>query len=393
MDSSNKYENIVYNLKLGKTNESNDYYITIKSFTENVLIKGKEDLNEIILDFQLFLEKNPTNNIYIGNFYEEHLLEALYLGVLWKIYIKKSVKLDPFNQKILTKLSNLRNSLESKEEIDEIRGLLATKFLYIENDNLNNEEDNLLSKLNYLIKYLEATGDYNQSIKHLKVWNSFLISVNEKKAEKYFNSILKFTKWFEEYGKKELNKFTPNIEIFKENYLIEHFNKEDIIFCGRFELEYHVNLLAGEIMSEIFEKSFKSRDKIAILLPKCMRAINSKKCMALKDNLGFKCVSCNDECNIGEIAKKFSNEDISVYIVSHSSSLLSNLSKKDKKEIGIVGVACINNLIEGGWKITSKRIPPQCVILDYVGCKNHWTPKNIETTLNCDKLNSILLNQ
>ncbi|WP_269432279.1 hypothetical protein [Methanobrevibacter arboriphilus] len=30
--------------------------------------------------------------------------------------------------------------------------------------------------------------------------------------------------------------------------------------------------------------------------------------------------------------------------------------------------------------------PPQCVILDYVGCKKHWTPKNIQTTINFNKL-------
>ncbi|MDR1722043.1 MAG: DUF116 domain-containing protein, partial [Methanobrevibacter sp.] len=80
----------------------------------------------------------------------------------------------------------------------------------------------------------------------------------------------------------------------------------------------------------------------------------------------------------------------SVYVVPHASTLLSNLRDIDKKELAIVGVACVNNLIEGGWKISSYEIPPQCVILDYVGCKNHWADEAIETEFNLEKLLEII---
>lgn len=61
--------------------------------------------------------------------------------------------------------------------------------------------------------------------------------------------------------KKELHIYTSNVENFKESYLEYHLNNEDIIFCGRSELEYHINLFGAEIMNKIFQKSFKNRKK------------------------------------------------------------------------------------------------------------------------------------
>lgn len=184
-----------------------------------------------------------------------------------------------------------------------------------------------------------------------------------------------------------MNIYTPNIDNFRTNNIKNHINNEDIIFCNRSELEYHINLIAAEIMSKIYKKEFENREKIIILLPSCMK-IQSSNCLAIEDDIGLKYIGCNNKCNIGKVSKQFNNNHNSVYIVNHASSILSNLSSDAKNKIGIVGVACINNLIEGGWKIASCGIPPQCVILDYVGCKKHWTPEDVETTFSIDKLES-----
>lgn len=110
-----------------------------------------------------------------------------------------------------------------------------------------------------------------------------------------------------------------------------------------------------------------------------MKILKPHECNAVEDKLGLRCIACNNNCNIGEITKNLNsncnhednncNDKIPVYIVSHSSSILSNLTNNDKINVSIIGVACINNLIEGGWKISSYGIPPQCVILDYVAVK------------------------
>jgi len=468
-DFEKPFDFITYNLS---SKDGVDFYQKIKEFTDLVLDESKLAISEVISSYSQFLENfkesslNNVNNIYsnynfdsiyMGSYYEEYVLEALYLGVLWKLYFNKSINLDPFYQNLLTKLSKLRNEKDIvnssfKTEIDEIRGPLATKFLF-NSSNTNNGlyKDNFSFdfnlKINLLFDYLESIGDYNESLKHLNLWRDFLLSKDEELANSYINSILSLVNWFEKVATDELHIFTANVSNFIHNYIEDHINKEDILFCGRNELEYYINIFAAEVMNRIFHKSFIQKEKIAILVPVCMRISDSDKCLAIKDDLGFKCTVCSNaeegNCNIGKIRKKlyfsfdnynnnsynynnknFNNKnynkknynnnynnknfnnnnfnsknynnknynykDISVYIVSHSSDILSNISKKEKKELGIIGVACINNLIEGGWKISSYGIPPQCVILNYVGCKKHWSSKDILTDFNFNKLKNII---
>ncbi|WLD29947.1 MULTISPECIES: DUF116 domain-containing protein [unclassified Clostridioides] len=58
----------------------------------------------------------------------------------------------------------------------------------------------------------------------------------------------------------------------------------------------------------------------------------------------------------------------------------------DVEDVGIIGVACVLNLISGGWKVKNFGFVPQCVVLDYCGCKNHWHEKGIVTDINVDRL-------
>jgi hypothetical protein len=444
---------ITYNLNL---ENYEDYYLKIRKFTSDIIKESKIAIGEIIHDFQKFLFENPPKNLYINeNFkknynFEEHVFELLFLGVMWKNYIKVAIDLDPFYQDILAKLVDLRNqkniinleekgNIDLKEKIDEIRGLLATKHLltdniknildinheyYYNNKNNNNNKNSKylisngnhinfdnnfnIENLDLLLNYLKATGDYEESLKHLFLWKQFFSKKNDYEINYYFNSILSFTTWFEKIANEELHDYIGNVYNFRENQLQNHVNNVNIIFCARNKSEYYLNMFGAEIMNRVFRYEFKRRDKIAIILPTCMKLqdnlfneFNSDTkginfpCKAIKDNLGFKCLSCNDKCNIGKITeiikKKGNNKNTNVYIATHNSAILSNIVKKDEEELGIVGVACINNLIEGGWKISSSGIPAQCVILDYVGCRKHWDNKGFSTNFNLTELNRILI--
>lgn len=451
---------ITYNLNL---ENQEDYYSKIKKFTSNIINESKIAIGELICDFQNFLFENPPKNLYINedfkksSNFEEHVFELLFLGVMWKNYIEVAIKVDPFYQVILTKLVDLRNQKDIinrenqgndhlKEKIDEIRGFLTTKHLLTEdiknilNNNYlnhltenkksiintnNNSENNKhsiknenyidfnIKHLDILLNYLKATGDYEKSLKHLIIWRKFFSKKNNNEIDYYFKNILSFTNWFEKIANEELDNYINNVYNFRENHLQNHVNNEDIIFCARDKSEYYINMFGAEVMNRVFRYEFEKRDKIAILIPTCMRIqYNFKKfsktennyhnddnspsnqCMAIQDYLGFKCVFCNKKCNVGKLNKmikeEYSSSNISVYISSHNSSILSNITKKDEEELAIVGIACINNLIEGGWKITSSGIPAQCVVLDYVGCVKHWDNKGFSTNFNLTELNKIL---
>ena len=56
------------------------------------------------------------------------------------------------------------------------------------------------------------------------------------------------------------------------------------------------------------------------------------------------------------------------------------------EELSIIGITCVLNLISGGWKSSNLSIPPQCVLLDNVACKNHWLKEDIYAKINNEEL-------
>ncbi|MCK9151922.1 DUF116 domain-containing protein [Methanobacterium alcaliphilum] len=371
---------ITYHLQ----SSSKNYYEEINKFTSTVLEESEEFIGHLAEEFQKFMQKTYAKNLKK----DECVFEALMIGVFWNNYSQRSLKLDEIPQKLLYKLSNLRNEIPSlKKEIDDVRGILATMFLMDDGDHHELVELNL-ENLDLLIKWLDASGDYKYEVEHLKIWREFLNKKGENKITLSLTQILMFADWFAETACKNLNQYTENVNSFLDQKLAQHLNQEDVIFCGRKQVEYHLNMIGAEIMNRAYRKRFRDRPRKAVLLPGCMRA--KTKCASKEEKLGNKCMLCNEDCSVARIYKKGLREGFEVYIVSHESSAFSKSSQKDQAELGVVGVACVNNLVSGGWKSDSLGIPAQCVILEQVGCRNHWDTKGFPTEINHSELEKIL---
>ena len=63
--------------------------------------------------------------------------------------------------------------------------------------------------------------------------------------------------------------------------------------------------------------------------------------------------------------------------------------KSENKNTGYIEVACVLNLLEGGYAMKNLELPAQCVFLDYCGCINHWHPLGTPTNLNRKHLKNI----
>ncbi|PKL67450.1 MAG: hypothetical protein CVV28_06220 [Methanobacteriales archaeon HGW-Methanobacteriales-1] len=203
-------ETITYNLQYRR----GDCYKKIKRFTPEVLQALKGFIDSLVNEFQSFTQssykKNPPK--------EECIFEALMLGIFWNNYSSRSLKLDERPQKLLSKLSTLRNEISSlKEEIDDVRGLMATMFLSDNNSSYGSNYDILsesfemaeLTKenLKLLLKWLEATEDYVQELKHLEIWKEFLNQKSEEEFALDLTSILMFADWFQETACKNLSQY------------------------------------------------------------------------------------------------------------------------------------------------------------------------------------------
>ena len=100
------------------------------------------------------------------------------------------------------------------------------------------------------------------------------------------------------------------------------------------------------------------------------------------------CVGCSDDCRVNELVEAWEKRiNFDVYIVPHSSSFTKWLERwQNNNNTGLIAVACLLNLVPGGYEMRELGLNAQCVLLDYCGCKNHWHEEGICTDLNESKV-------
>lgn len=377
-------ESITYSLKANQIN-SDRYYKDIRLFTDEI-IKEFERFNTPIIDDYIFYN---AKNFLKKQQKNEYIFELLMIGVLWKVYSIKAYNLDEKHQRLLESLVSIRNENEySKEKIDIIRGMLMTAYLLPKNED-GYCKDLTFNNFNKLLLYLRATDDFTQEVRKLNFWKEFLETRSKEEVSRILEVAITFADLFKIRSQSVLGKYTVNIEKYLNEKYYEHLGKEDIIFCGRKEVEYHLNMVGAEIMNRSFKKAFQKRPRKALILPGCMRS-SQKNCRAKDTNLGLKCIKCTKSCNINQLTDMGKEYEFEVYIVPHESSAFSKSTRRDREELGIIGVSCISNLIAGGWKSESLNIPAQCVLLEQSSCKNHWHSEGFPSDINLNQLIKLL---
>ena len=365
---------------LCESNESStEFYKKNLNFSKKVLNKLEGNFSNDINDYMNYINKNNMEQLRSKS---EYLLEILMIGVFWKEHVKKAISLSKIPRNILIKLSTLREKESIKKIVDINRGLLEYLFL---NRRSNDKVKISLENYKKLVNYLKACGDYKEEAKRLEVWISYFFSLNKNKVEKILTSYLEFAKYFEDISQEVLGIYTKNVNLFLKNIDKKYKYREDFLFCSRKEVEYHLNMVGAQIMNEAYRKEFLKTKEKRLLLPSCMRIKDEKNCKAIKTEEGYICNSCSKNCNVNKYDKLGKKYNFQVYIIPHESSISVKNKIKDG-HIGIIGVACVLNLISGGLKAKNLGFVPQCVFLDYCGCKDHWHDKGIITDINMSYL-------
>ncbi len=365
---------------LCESNESStEFYKKNLNFSKKVLNKLEGNFSNDINDYMNYINKNNMEQLRSKS---EYLLEILMIGVFWKEHVNKAISLSKIPRNILIKLSTLREKESIKKIVDINRGLLEYLFL---NRRSNDKVKISLENYKKLVNYLKACGDYKEEAKRLEVWISYFFSLNKNKVEKILTSYLEFAKYFEDISQEVLGIYTKNVNLFLKNIDKKYKYREDFLFCSRKEVEYHLNMVGAQIMNEAYRKEFLKTKEKRLLLPSCMRIKDEKNCKAIKTEEGYICNSCSKNCNVNKYDKLGKKYNFQVYIIPHESSISVKNKIKDG-HIGMIGVACVLNLISGGLKAKNLGFVPQCVFLDYCGCKDHWHDKGIITDINMSYL-------
>lgn len=370
-----------YSLKL-ENKSSIDYYEDSKVAKDLFMNKVSNKCSEFINEFMMFIESNKIEKLRSR---EEYLIEIILIGIFLNEYIDNARAFKYKFNCIFTTLNNMRKNEILKMKVDKIRGILNTKIL-LKSKKINKEVS--IKDIEYIIKWLEASGDFNEEVIRIKRWYSFLSQLKDE----YISEFMRLSNFCIDnlYNISEtiLSKYVVGVELYLKEYKKYHKNKEDIIYCGKSKLQYYFNMVCSQIMNDIYKNRFlKTREKI-IFLPSCMRQ-NKSKCLGIKSERGFTCKGCSKNCNVNIINDLGKELNYSTYVVPHESSFL-KLKDSDKTETGIIGVACVLNLISGGWKALRMGFIPQCVILDECGCSKHWLEHSEMSYANIDYIKKII---
>jgi uncharacterized protein len=376
-------EVITYSLN-GK--HDGEFYEQLSVFSTKIISEAKYYFSADVSAFKAYLKKAEKAKIKSE---EEYLIEFITSGIYMEKYASYAASSDNISIFLLHNLYLLRKKYSfTKPVVDFLRGHLSGWLLYSLKLKTYDYSSEVFSGL---LKWLKATGEFNEETKRLELWNRYYKSLPSKEAVNIITRSVAFAKYFKEQGKLHLGVFTHNVNNFLENDLRKYKNREDCLFCGKSESEYHLNMFGAEILNRKLRKSFMDTTEKTVLLPSCMCNPNDGKCKAIKNGMHKKCISCSNNCDVNKIQKTLRAKGTETYLITHSSNFSESLKLwQNQDHTGLVGVACVLNLITGGYEMQGLNIPSQCVFLDYCGCKKHWHSKGIPTGINRKQLDKIL---
>ncbi len=360
------------------------FYDDLAEFTGKVLLNGTKTLENLINDY---IEFSRVKNFKIRQ-QNEYVAELLMAGIFWKNY-NKYLSIDAlFFHPLFNQLYKIRKKYKSlKKRVDNYRGQLAYKILATE----KNKEFPIYERLEYLLHWLDCTKEFNQEVERLSNWKLFLENKHVDYQHEFWTKVEKFTHWFEFEAENHLGKYTRTWIDFRLSTINNYKGKENFFFCTRQPNEYHLNMVAAEIMNQTLRPAFHQTKNKIVLLPTCMTKSNSCKAELVDNQL--KCMHCTESCNVSKLTTNLNKRGIKTVLIPHSSGFSKFLKPwENSTDTGLVGVACTLNLITGGYEMQKLNIPSQCVFLDTCGCKKHWVTGN-PTHLNEKQLDNLLLNE
>ncbi|WP_410511908.1 DUF116 domain-containing protein [Paenibacillus sp. BR2-3] len=369
-------EAVTYSL-YGKNTVTDNYYNDVSRFTDEVLDKANK--KEIIEDFSRYVVQKGIEPVEPM----VYVLEFLMIGVLWRVYSPKAAALNSHGGRLLYRLYQMREKNKRiKGQIDLLRGVLGTTLLAKSTKAVIRKH---LDQLGKLIEWLQASGEFDQESKRIAIWRDFIKNKQPRESKHIISEAVQLGSWFEKRSQDALGGYTLNVDPYIENNRQRLKWKENMIFCTRERVEYHLNMVGAEIMNRSFKEAFAQTKEKRVLLPVCMKLKSDDKCRAVQTEDGYVCKGCSKDCQVNTITALGKEHHFKVLIIPHASTAFGQQHIK-KGEVGIIGIACILNLISGGYKARELGYEPQCVLLNYSGCLKHWHKTGIVTDVDLNRL-------
>jgi hypothetical protein len=379
---------LVYDLRLNG-DSSDGFYRDVSRFSDQLLteidLRAGAAIGEYSRYVQSQLREAPRS-------FGEYSIELLTLGLALSQYAGAAESTPGWVVELARELFWLRRrSVQLKSVADLARAAIVRFFLLPHVGRKATAGPCSLDQLPRLIEWLQAAGEFEQEVVRLNNWRSFLSTLPRAEAAHWIEAAADLFVWFRREAHRALGAYTLGVPDFLAVEYADRGCREDQIFCGKEPVEYHLSMVAAEIMNRGLREDFERTSHRVVLVPACMRGAHADSCEARGFGVDIACAGCDPACAVNRITRRMKSLGVTVYLVPHSTGFSRWLERWQRVPgCGVTAVACLLNILPGGYEMRARGIASQCVPLDYPGCQKHWRRKGIVTSLNEDRLVQIV---
>jgi hypothetical protein len=386
--SAGAASDLVYNLRLAN-GSSDGFYAQVARFSDDVLAGIEERaagaLEGYTRHVKEFLREPERSR-------GEYAVELLTLGQALRRYGGAAESTPGWIADLARELFWLRHrSAQMKPIADLLRAAVTRLFLMPGIGRKATAQRPLPDELPRLIEWLHASGEFEQESMRLNNWRSYLDTLPQAEAAHWAETAAELFDWFRDEAERALGLYTRGVAGFLSGEYAGRGCREDQLFCGKEPAEYHLSMVAAEVMNRGLRAEFERTPLKAVLVPACLRGAHAADCRAHVEGVDITCAACDPACTVNRITREMRGLGATVYLVPHATGFSRWLERwQGAPEFGVIAVACLLNILPGGYEMRARGIAAQCVPLDYPGCQKHWRPRGIATGLNEQRLVQIV---
>ena len=138
------------------------------------------------------------------------------------------------------------------------------------------------------------------------------------------------------------------------------------------ERQYHLYMLEIELINRSSIHAFRSTTTRLAFLPHCLHDLNAD-CRRIVRGDDYMCKGCSEECEVNVVSKMLRRHGVKPYIwMTANLKSLFNRLRKEGKQVGVLGIACIPELVNGMRMCMRAGVPVVGVPLDANRCARWW---------------------
>ncbi len=378
---------LIYDLRLIPA-APDGFYSDVTAFSDKLLAESELLAGAVIRGYGHFVQTSlgepPRSQ-------GEYAIELLTLGLALRRYESAARTTPRWAVALAKNLFRMRRSwVRMKPVADLLRARIIRYFLM---PNIGRESAGCysLDQLPRLIEWLRATGEFEQETARLAYWWRFLATLPPDSAAYWIETAAELFDWFQREANAALGSYTRGVPRFLAAEYRTRGCREDQVFCGKEPAEYHLSMVAAEVINRGLRADFERKAHKAVLVPACMRGPYATFCKARTSGTDIQCAACSPGCTVNRITRRMRGMGAKVFLVPHATGFSRWLERwQQEPDTGVAAVACLLNILPGGYEMRARGIASQCLPLDYPGCQKHWRRDEIATSLNEDQLVRLL---